>query len=219
MILECGPDYDRKTVEVAVEENVSVALTMSGGLDTALLTYMICKELLDTGRRPEDYIKWIFTIPKRDGAELYPDGIINWINNKLEINLPKKTIIRIPNLHGMYHGSQVWESILAVLEQANPDRLYMGSQRAAPDSANISQPRPSRTPTIDGPMPGRLVYPFNHLYKYHCIDLFYQLGLEELIHLTHSCTQVPVGRCNKCYHCLERQWGFEMINKLDPSKA
>jgi hypothetical protein len=119
----------------------------------------------------------------------------------------------------MYHGSQVWESVLAALEKFNPDKLYMGSQRAAPESANISEIRPERTATIEGPMPGRLLYPFNHLYKYHCIDLFYQLELEELIHLSHSCTQLPVGRCNKCYHCLERSWGFAEVGRVDPSIA
>jgi hypothetical protein len=219
MILDCGPNYDKKTVTVSVDENVTVALTMSGGLDTALLSYMVCKELLDTGRQPEDYIKWIFTIPKRDGAELYPDRIIDWINNKLKINLPKKTIIRIPNLHGMYHGSQVWESILAALEKFNPDKLYMGDQRSAPESAGIPIFRPVRSTTLEGPLPGRVLFPLNHLYKYHCIDLFYQLGLEELIHLTHSCTQLPVGRCNKCYHCLERSWGFAEAGRVDPSIA
>lgn len=215
MILECGPDHDRKTVEVIVEENVTVALTMSGGLDTALLVYMVCKELLDTGRRPEDYIKWIFTIPKRDGAELYPDAIIEWINNKLNIELPSKTIIRKPNLHSTFHGSQVWQSLLVALEKFNPDKLYMGDQRAAPDDANIPIFRPNRSKTLEGPMPGRALFPFNHLFKYHCIDLFYKLGIEELIPLTHSCTQQPVGRCNQCYHCLERSWGFTTINRID----
>ena len=216
MILECGPDYDKNTVSISVDENVSVALTMSGGADTALLAYLVSLELLETNRRPEEYIKWIFTFPKRDGAEIYPDDIINWINKKLGIKLPSKTIVKLPNLHSTYHGKQVWQSVLYALTKYSPDRLYMGDQQVAPDSANISEIRPHRSSTLEGPLPGRVLFPFNHLYKYHNIDIFFKLGIEELLALTHSCTQKPAGRCNKCYHCLERKCSFDVLGLTDP---
>lgn len=218
MIFECGTESDKQQVSITVDNDVSVALTLSGGLDTALLTYLISLELLETNRRPEDYIKWIFTIPKRDGAELYPDAIINWINKKLDINLPSKTILKIPKLHSTYHGTQVWSSILYAIEKYNPDKIYMGDQRAAPEWANIDQPRPNRSKTLEGPMPGKVIFPFNHLYKYHTVDLFYKLGVEELFDLTHSCTQLLTSRCNRCYHCLERSWAFKELNQIDTGK-
>jgi len=215
MLIECGPDYDRKQLNLTVDQNVSVALTMSGGMDTALLTYLVALELLETNRNPSDYIKWIFTIPKRDGAELYPDKIIEWINRKLGITLPNKTIIKIPNLHSVYHSKQVWNSILYALDKYNPDKIYMGDQRAAPDSANISEPIPHRSSTLEGPLPDRVLFPFNHLYKYHTVDAFFKLGISDLIDLTHSCTQEFTSRCGKCYHCLERQWAFDELNQID----
>jgi hypothetical protein len=218
MIIECGPDDDKKCFTIAVDDNVSVALTLSGGMDTALLTYLVALELLETNRNPNDYIQWIFTIPKKDGAELYPDNIIRWINQKLGITLPSKTILKIPKLHSTYHGLQVWNSMLYAMDKYNPDKIYMGDQRAAPDDANISEPRPVRSKTIDGPMPNKILMPFNHLYKYHTVDVFYKLGLEELFELTHSCTQMKTSRCNRCYHCLERKWGFDQINKVDTGK-
>ena len=218
MIFECGTELDKQQFSITVDDNVSVALTLSGGLDTALLTYLVSLELLETNRRPEDYVKWIFTIPKRDGAELYPDAIIKWINKRLDINLPDKTILKIPKLHSTYHGMQVWNSILYAIDIYNPDKIYMGDQRPAPEEANINQPKPVRSKTIEGPMPGKLIFPFNHLYKYHTVDMFYKLGIEELFDLTHSCTQLLTARCNECYHCLERSWAFKELNQTDTGK-
>ena len=219
MILECGKETDKKRIELMVPENKTIALTMSGGADTALLTYLICKELIETGREPLSVIKYIITIPKKDGAELYPTDIIKWIENKLNTKLPSMTLVRIPKLLSMWHGSQVWSSIVHVLDNLKPDIVYMADQRAAPEWANISEPRPLRSNTLEGPMPDRVFFPFNHLYKSHTIDLFYQLGIEELLELTHSCTQKVVGRCNRCYHCLERKWAFDELNKVDPGTA
>lgn len=219
MLIECGPDHDRNQFNLTVDKDVSVALTMSGGMDTALLTYLVALELLETNRKPEDYIKWIFTIPKRDGAELYPDAIINWINKKLDIRLPNKTILKIPNLHSTYHGNQVWTSILYAIDKYNPDKIYMGDQRVAPEESNIAEIRPVRSKTIEGPMPNKVIFPFNHLYKYHTVDVFYKLGLEELINLTHSCTQQMLSRCNECYHCKERHWAFNELGRTDLCKT
>lgn len=218
MIIECGPETDRQTFSISIDNNVSVALTLSGGLDTALLTYLVSLELLETNRRPEDYIKWIFTIPKKDGAELYTDAIIEWINKKLGISLPSRTILRIPNLHSTYHGLQVWNSVLYAIDRYNPDKIYLGDQRAAPDSALIDEPRPHRSINLEGPMPDRVIIPFNHLYKYHTVDALHKLGLEELFNLTHSCTQLKTTRCNRCYHCQERSWAFDQLNLHDTGK-
>jgi asparagine synthetase B (glutamine-hydrolysing) len=83
MIADCGPLKDIKQIALNIPVDSTVALTLSGGMDTALLTYLVALELLETNRNPSDHIKWIFTIPKKDGAELYPDNIIRWINQKL----------------------------------------------------------------------------------------------------------------------------------------
>lgn len=219
MILDCGNETDKRTVEITIPYGKTIALTLSGGADTALLAYLVCKELIETGRDPLTVIKYIITIPKKDGAELYPPDIIKWIETSLNTKLPPMTLVRIPKLLSMWHGTQVWSSVLHVLDNLNPDIIYMADQRAAPDWANIAEARPVRSSTVEGPMPDRVFFPFNHLYKSHTIDLFYRLGIEELLELTHSCTQKVVGRCNRCYHCLERQWGFEQMNKVDPGNA
>jgi hypothetical protein len=209
-------DTDQQEITIKIPSDKTIALTLSGGADTALLTYLVCKELLDTGYRPEDRVRWIFTIPKRDGAELYPAGIIQWINRKLNINLPAATVVRVPNLHGLHHSTQVWSSVLHMLDAYEPDILYMGDQRAAPEQADLPGVRPFRSSTIEGPRPGRVIFPVNHLYKYHTVDLFYKLDIVSLLELTHSCTQQQVGRCGQCYHCSERQWAFDQLERVDP---
>jgi hypothetical protein len=218
MILDCGPLSDTRQIKLEIPQDKSIALTLSGGADTALLAYLVCKELLDTGRRPEDYVKWTFTIPKRDGAELFPPQILQWISAQLNVTLPNMTLVRIPQLHSTWHGHQVWHSVLYMLDTYAPDTLYMGDQRTPPESANLDGPAPVRSKTLEGPLPGRVFFPFNHVNKTHTVDAFYKLGIEDLLTLTHSCTQSPTGRCNKCWHCNERAWAFGELGIADPGK-
>jgi 7-cyano-7-deazaguanine synthase in queuosine biosynthesis len=64
-------------------------------------------------------------------------------------------------------------------------------------------------------MPGTLFFPFNHTKKSHTIDIMFQLGVEEISNLSHSCTETMTGRCKQCYHCKERAWAFEAMDKVD----
>jgi hypothetical protein len=58
--------------------------------------------------------------------------------------------------------------------------------------------------------------PFLNLYKPQMIDIIYKLGVEFLIPYAHSCSRHPIGRCNVCYSCDERAWGFEQLSLPNP---
>ncbi len=53
------------------------------------------------------------------------------------------------------------------------------------------------------------------LTKRHVIDLYYQLGIENLLQYTHSCTNYGEQHCGDCYCCYERVRGFHELGLRD----
>ena len=56
----------------------------------------------------------------------------------------------------------------------------------------------------------RIGYPFKHLTKSHIIDLYFKMGIQELLQHTNSCDQqqIALQPCGMCNGCKERAWGF-----------
>ena len=210
MIITCGPDNNLDSFELKIPENRSIGIMLSSGADSAILLYLMCLE-----------IKYIFTVPKTDGAELHSAGIVNWINQKLDINLPQPIIFGAENVQELHHSKQISESVRAVFVKHDPTledlHVFLADQRAVP------QPWPFESTIAvepfrvsENPYPEIISLPFNHLYKTHTIDLHFMFNTERLLELSHSCTANTVGRCNRCYHCNERQWAFDQLGKIDP---
>lgn len=53
------------------------------------------------------------------------------------------------------------------------------------------------------------------LTKRHTIDLYYQLGIEEYLPQTYSCTAFDTEHCGTCYCCNERVRGFNELGLID----
>ena len=218
MIITCGPENHRDYFELKVPLNRSIGIMLSSGADSAILLYLMCLELLYTGRSADE-IKYVFTVPKLDGAELHSAKIVNWINEKLSINLPQPTIIGAENLTELHHSMQVRDSVRACFAKYDPSAkdlfIFLADQRAVPKPWPFdAEVEPYRVD--ENPYPEFISLPFNKLYKSHTIDLHFMFGTEGLLELSHSCTQLKVGRCNDCYHCHERQWAFDQLGKIDP---
>lgn len=218
MIVTCGPENNRDYFDLKVPVNRDIGIMLSSGADSAILLYLMCLELLYTGRSADE-IKYIFTLPKLDGAELHSANIVNWINEKLQINLPQPIIIAPDNLTELHHSMQVSEGVKACFAKYDPSGtklfVFLADQRAVPKPWPFdAEVEPFRV--AENPYPDLISLPFNHLYKSHTIDLHFMFNTEPLLELSHSCTQVKSGRCNDCYHCHERQWAFDQLGKVDP---
>lgn len=215
----CGPKNDRQTVVLNVPENKHLAIMLSSGADSAILLYMICKELIANGRSTDE-IKYIFTVPKTDGAEAHSPGVVAAINDMLNINLPSPTIFGAEDVQTLHHSNQILESIRAVFNKYDPERkdlfLYLADNKAVSELVLTPEEQPFRA--SENPYPELLGLPFNDLLKSHTIDLHFIYGTERLLELSHSCTQQTYGRCGKCYHCRERQWAFDKLDKTDPGQ-
>lgn len=219
MIVECGPVDNKLTTEIKVPENKTVAVMLSSGADSAILLYLICVSLLQEGRDPNKEIHYIFTIPKEDGAALHSPAIVEWINGKLNLSLPSPIIEGPPNLDDIDHGEKVMQSVVHLLEKYNFTYLFGADQRSVPEPYQMPGVYPHRPIDPDNnPWPDFLSLPFNHMDKSHTIDLHFLFNTERLLELSHSCTALQVGRCGECYHCNERQWAFDRLDKKDPGK-
>ena len=57
--------------------------------------------------------------------------------------------------------------------------------------------------------------PFIDLLKQHTVEIFYMLGREDVLSKTLSCTTQSDTHCGKCYCCFERARGFAILGEKD----
>jgi hypothetical protein len=212
----CGPSEDRRSFTLPLPENRHLAIMLSSGADSSILLYMICSELIKKGRSVDE-IKYIFTVPKTDGAEVHSPGIVAAINEMLNINLPAPTIFGAENVQELHHSQQIQQSVRAVFDEYAADGklfVYLADNRETSELVLTPEEKPYRAET--NPFPEYLGMPFNELMKSHTIDLHFMHGTERLLEISHTCTQQTYGRCGRCYHCRERQWAFDQLGKMDP---
>lgn len=198
---------DNQNINIEIDPNKQYGIMLSGGLDSAILFYLILKEFLLINSLPK--IK-IFTIPKHDGARLYIDNIVDFLKKEFNVSLPSTIEIGDPDV---YHGDQS-KVALTELFQKYPeiDYVYMATNQNPPQEFILPGTYPNRVKNSGSP---RVLLPFIKLYKTHILDLIFENNVQELINITHSCTEQKIGRCNQCFQCHERKWAFEQLSKKD----
>lgn len=190
-----------------------VGVYLSGGLDSMALTCLILTELRNIGKLGTIPVT-CFTVAKSDGPTLYATRLIPQIENHFSITLRHVNDIPndpIPDLTGNLGGYPI-----KFIKEYDPNMVvYMGNNRMAADDI---RPFSQRLIIDYGHRKITPVYssPFLFLHKPQILDIIYQLGCEDLIPYTHSCTVLPVGACGQCYSCAERKWAFDALGKTDP---
>ena len=178
---------------------------LSGGADSALLLYMIAKEQF-LHNTDHDIIP--LTIARSDGAVLYSPGIVNYVNKFFGMNIPQPVQIGKPDLP---HKDVVRLGVVAAFAKHKLDYVYLGETQLPPDPVlGVYPVRSQQSPHQ------QVILPFVGLYKTHVIDMYYTLRQEELLKLTHSCTERTIWRCDECFNCSERAWAFNKLNRTDP---
>jgi len=186
-----------------------IAVLLSGGSDSAILLYILAKECKKYN------IECIpFTVPRADGAMSYSPNIVMEINKLLNVDISIPIVVGDPENN--HHSQQTRSGHREILKKfPDIDYVYYGSQSISSELENI--------PGVEYPWrPNRLFYqgktvcPFYDLTKDHTIELYYELGVEDLLKYTHTCCVWDKGRCGKCYNCIERAWAFKKLSKIDP---
>lgn len=182
-------------------DNLQYGILLSGGLDSTILLSFLAKQNANLRIQP-------FTIPKSDGAMLYVNEIIQYINKKYNTLIPKTIEVGDPTVH---HRQQSTTAVKEIFTKYKIDYLYIGINPVPPELAKVDG-APVRDFTKTDP---RILYPFNHYYKDRILTLVDDEVLDEIAEKTHSCTELQNSRCNVCWQCQERAWAFKQLNKID----
>jgi hypothetical protein len=186
---------------INTDPNSSYGILLSGGLDSAILLYLLVSVNPDIKIQP-------FTIAKSDGAALYADPVIEHFNNKFKLKIPNTIIVGDPTVH---HRQQSTTAVKEIFVSYPVDFLFIGINTNPPE-LNSLPGAPSRDTKSNDP---RIIFPFVDMYKDQILALMYQNQQEDLVNITHSCTEQRYNRCNQCWQCTERAWAFTQLNKED----
>lgn len=198
--LECGPIDDIRTLEIKLSmHRKRIGVLVSGGLDSALLYYLI--QSIAT----EDYTVTPFTISRNDGSDVYAQPVIDYVNSVLNKPKQKTTILSINESD---NNLQVVAGIKEIHKQ-NVNITYIG----------IIETLPIHCIGVFGPYyptdRTSIKYPMKDLNKSHIVDIVCKLNQSNLFNLTHSCVYER-NRCGICNRCNERSWAFTRLGLTDP---
>lgn len=202
-IHECGPVNDKRSLNLYLHPlRKRTGVLVSGGLDSALLYYLLVKLNIEQGLTHKITP---YTILRKDGSYQFAQSIIDHVHELFELPTILTTIVGDTTLS---ETMQVESGCRDVLEKSNI--VYLGIiEELAIHTIGWRDPIKWKD-TEDRK------YPFKDLNKSHIVDLIFQFKQERLFELTHSCN-MP-SKCGSCNGCNERQWGFDQLGKLDPGR-
>jgi 7-cyano-7-deazaguanine synthase in queuosine biosynthesis len=188
-------------MKIETEPDKKYGILLSGGIDSAILLYLLIKENPKINIQP-------FTIDKVDGAALYADPVIDHFNQKFNLNIPKTTFVGNPTVH---HRMQSTTAVADIFSKHQIDYLFIGINKNPPELDNV----PSAPQRDTKSSHRKIIFPFVDLYKDQILQFMFDNQQTELIDITHTCTEQKEGRCGVCWQCSERAWAFKKLNKID----
>lgn len=193
---------DSTIINVSLLPNHKYAFMLSGGLDSAVLLYLILKHNLNIDLQ-------LFSIMKHDGSHQCLTDIIRFVEEKTNSKLPPVTFVGDPDAD---HDQQSNIAIQEINEKfIDVDYIVFGTNSNPPNDVHL----PGLYPRRERKFNPRILTPFRHLYKTHIVDFVFEYKLEQLLDITHTCTEKVNERCGECFQCHERIWAFEELGYND----
>jgi hypothetical protein len=203
MIITCGPEDDQRTLKLILpDDRTKIAVLISGGIDSAILYYLMLLENSNIGFRHEIVP---ISILRTEGSEYFSKLVVANMNEKFNLIKRDAIIVGNPNLS---EDRQVRSGVMNAYELGF-DQVYCGLIEQQPEHM-IGWEQP------DGKETRRFKTPLKNLNKTHIIDLVIKSKQQDLFYITHTCNKIKVGRCHKCNGCNERAWGFRQLKLTDP---
>jgi len=170
---------------------------LSGGLDSAVLLYLIINQQPSIKLQP-------FTIDKTDGSSLYVNKIVDHFNKKFNLSIPYTIYVGDPTA---YHRLQSTTAVIDIFNNYSVDYLFNGINQNPPELNNL----PGAPKRDKESKDARIIFPFVNLLKTDILKIMFKEKQDDLIHITHSCTEQKIGRCDVCWQCTERAWAFSQL--------
>jgi hypothetical protein len=191
-------------MKLDIDLNKNYGIMLSGGLDSAILLYLLINQEPSIKIQP-------FTIDKTDGASRYADPLIEHFNKKFSLSIPKTIYVGNPRAH---HRSQSTTAVIDIFNNYPVDHLFIGINQNPPELNHLPG-APNRDKGSNDP---RIIFPFVDFLKTDILKIMFEHRQEDLTYITHSCTEQSIGRCNQCWQCTERAWAFSSIKMVDNGK-
>jgi 7-cyano-7-deazaguanine synthase in queuosine biosynthesis len=205
MNIICGPETDKRTVLITLPTQKSkIGVLVSGGLDSAILYYLL---LLENKLRGNIHEIVPISIMRKEGSKYFSSLVIGHVNQSFKIPYCDPIIVGNNTLP---EEEQVKSGVNHAIELGF-DVIYAGVIEQLPQHMINWQPIPSKETA-------KFKTPFQSINKSHIIEIIIKFKQEPLFYITHSCAgeQSQVGRCNGCNGCNERRWGFDQLGLNDP---
>ena len=204
-----GPKHLEREFTFTIPATDKIGIFMSGGLDSSAMLSLILKELADTDRLKTVSLT-AFTIDKPTGEPMYSTRILKKFEEHFQINIPHvNNIANTKEAIGL--GRMDSNVVINTCKQFNGLMYLSGNNMPPPDVKSFHGGLGftyAQSPLYQ--------LPFVNLLKPQMIDILYKLGTDFIIPYTHSCSRQLNGRCDECYSCEERSWGFEELSLVDP---
>lgn len=223
----CGPEADKREVTFSVPEDPGKNLlaAISGGVDSAVMLYVLAQMNKEHQLQHKIFpVTVTNTVSETDESLLHARKVIKWVSAELDVAFEQHIIggdNRLP------HNKITNSFLLAQMATRKFQHLYVAENKIPPipfpfgDKNDFPGLAPRLAPVRKGNPTGNAagILPFSDVFKTHIVDLYFQLGITELLEFTHSCAERQVGKCHLCWWCSERQWAFRELNKIDPGAA
>lgn len=199
MKIKCGPASDIRTLEIEFPNVSKIGVLVSGGIDSVLLYYLLLYFKYKNNfphkiqpiiiQRPADHHVTKFTVNKVNalfGHDLLPMRLG-------DVSLPAH--------------KQVESAVMQAFTILGFEYVYLGIIEVQPQHAvGIT--------IIEVPEILGIGYPLKNLTKRHIIDLYYKMGIQELLQYTNSCDEhaIELQPCGVCNGCRERDWGLTILD-------
>jgi len=171
---------------------------VSGGVDSAILYYLLLQENFNTGNKFEIIP---YTMLRKEGSRYYAKDVINYVH---DLHHLPHTDLNIIGDNTLPETQQVESGIMDVLHKT-VDYVYLGIIESR-EEHSVGWHRFPFKETF------HRRYPLLNLQKSHVIDLYIKTGMIELLKMTHSCAVHEITPCNNCNGCIERIWGISEMN-------
>ncbi len=188
-------------MELNLNLDKSYGIMLSGGLDSAVLLYLIINQQPNVKVQP-------FTIDKTDGSSLYVNNIIDHFNKKFNVSIPYTIYVGDPTV---YHRLQSTTAVVDIFNNYSVDYLFNGINQN-PLELNDLPGAPKRDKESKD---ARIIFPFVNLLKTDILKIMFEEKQDDLMYITHSCTEQKIGRCDMCWQCTERAWAFKQLDRQD----
>jgi hypothetical protein len=199
----CNILNEERVVELALPDTpTKIAVFVSGGLDSAILYYLILKASIEQGVAHQISP---FVVNRTEGSRYFSSLVVAHVHSQFNIPYVDPILVGDPTLPGHLQVLSGAQSA----QYMGFTRLYGGIIAQRPEHTIGYEPPPAEETDI-------IKLPFKDLTKGYIIDLIVRNKQEALFYLTHSCSILEIGKCNTCNGCNERNWGFAQAGLVDP---